>query len=115
MVIRGVRGACAILILLNALANRNMHLMGRPEWLPMTECPKMLVSVKRGAPSLFGDSAVLGQSINLKCLIHNDQEFLEILMPRKVSEMVGNRYLLIYFGQISIWTGSFTSEYRVKI
>jgi len=51
----------------------------------MTECPKMLVSVKRGAPSLFGDSAVLGKTINLKCLIRNDLKFLEILMPRKVS------------------------------
>ena len=56
----------------------------------MTECPKMLVSVKRGAPSLFGDSAVLGQSINLKCLIHNDLKFLEVLMPRRVSEMFDN-------------------------
>jgi len=56
----------------------------------MTECPKMLVSVKRGAPSRFGDSAVLGQSINLKCLIHNDLKFLEILMLRKVNGLVDN-------------------------
>ena len=50
----------------------------------------MLVSVKRGAPSLFGDSAVLGQSMNLECLIHNDLKILEILMPRKVSEKFDN-------------------------
>jgi len=48
IVIRGLRGVWAMLYLLNALANRNMH---STRWLKgsrMTEWPKMLVSVERG-------------------------------------------------------------------